>query len=345
MSVDQYFCLVAVDAAGGHPPRPAILLAAARGFLVAFSLSVSFMNQFWGLLGGKRMLLFGQTVICGILLGGMYALIAMGMTLIMGVMKIINLAHGALVMVGMYVTYVCFKEFGIDPYLGMFIAMPVLFFIGCLVQNYMINRLVEVDSILPENQVLLTVGIMIVLTEAMRLMFKSDYRSVTTTYSSKTVLLGDMSISVPMVIGFIIAMAFTFLLHLFLTRTDTGKAIRATAQDRDAAVYMGVNSSRITMITFGLGSALAAAGGSLLLPLFYLWPDIGHLFTAKSFIITILGGMGSTMGAAIGGLILGIAESLGATYISMGYKDIVGLVIFLLVLLFLPGGFRSLARR
>ncbi|HHU85560.1 MAG: branched-chain amino acid ABC transporter permease [Pelotomaculaceae bacterium] len=291
------------------------------------------------------MLLFGQTVICGILLGGMYALIAIGMTLIMGVMKIINLAHGALVMVGMYVTYVCFKEFGIDPYLGMFIAMPILFFIGCLIQNYMINRLVEVDSILPENQVLLTVGIMLVLTETMRLMFKSDYRSVSTSYSSSTVMLGDMSISVPMVIGFIIAMAFTFLLHLFLTRTDTGRAIRATAQDRDAAVYMGVNSSRITMITFGLGSALAAAGGSLLLPLFYLWPDIGHLFTAKSFIITILGGMGSTMGAAVGGLVLGIAESLGATYISMGYKDIVGLVIFLLVLLFLPGGFRSLARR
>ncbi len=289
--------------------------------------------------------LFGQTVICGILLGGMYALIAIGMTLIMGVMKIVNLAHGALVMVGMYVTYVCFSEFGIDPYLGMFIAMPVLFFIGCLIQKYMINRLVEVDSILPENQVLLTVGIMLVLTEGIRVYFKSDYRSVITSYSGNTAFLGDMSISIPMLVGFLIAMAFTMLLHFFLTKTDLGKSIRATSQDRDAAVYMGVNASRITMITFGIGSALAAAGGSLLLPLFYLFPDIGHLFTAKSFIITILGGMGSTMGAAFGGLILGIAESLGATYISMGYKDVVGLVIFILVLLFLPGGFRSLVKR
>lgn len=291
------------------------------------------------------MVLFGQTVISGILLGAMYALIAIGMTLIMGVMKIINLAHGALVMVGMYVTYVCSKDFGIDPYIGMFIAMVILFFIGCLIQKYMINRLVEVDSILPENQVLLTVGIMLVLTEGSRLIFKSDYRSVATDYSSSTIFLSNMSISVPMLIGFFIALLFTLLLHLFLTRTDLGKSIRATAQDRDAAVYMGVNASRITMLTFGIGSALAAAGGSLLLPIFYLWPDVGHLFTAKSFIITILGGMGSTMGAIIGGLILGIAESLGATYISMGYKDIVGLVIFLLVLLFLPGGFRSLAKR
>jgi branched-chain amino acid transport system permease protein len=289
--------------------------------------------------------LFGQTVICGILLGGMYALIAIGMTLIMGVMKIINLAHGALVMVGMYVTYVCFKTFGIDPYLGMFVAMPVLFFIGCIIQRYLINRLVEVDSILPENQVLLTVGIMLVLTETARLIFKSDYRSVATDYSSSTVFWGDMSISIPMVIGFIIAMALTLLLHMFLTRTDLGRSIRATAQDRDAAIYMGINAPRITMITFGIGSGLAAAGGSLLLPLFYLWPDVGHFFTAKSFIITILGGMGSTMGAIIGGLILGIAESLGATYISMGYKDVVGLIIFLMVLLFLPGGFRSLAKR
>ena len=288
---------------------------------------------------------FGQTVICGLLLGGMYSLIAIGMTLIMGVMKIVNLAHGALVMAGMYVTYVCATYYGIDPYIGMFIAMPVLFLLGCLIQKYMINRLVEVDSILPENQVLLTVGIMLVLTEVVRLIFNSDYRSVTTSYSSEAIYIGAMSISVPLVIGFVIAMAFTFLLHMFLTNTDLGKSIRATSQDRDAAVYMGVNSSKITMITFGLGAALAAAGGSLLLPMFYLFPDVGHLFTAKSFIITILGGLGSTWGAAIGGLIIGLAESLGATYISMGYKDVVGLVIFLLVLLFLPGGIRSLVKR
>ncbi|MGQ9825789.1 MAG: branched-chain amino acid ABC transporter permease, partial [Desulfotomaculales bacterium] len=216
---------------------------------------------------------------------------------------------------------------------------------GCLIQKYLINRLVEVDSILPENQVLLTVGIMLVLTELARLIFKSDFRSVTTGYSNSSFFVGDMSISIPMTVGFIIAMVFTYLLHLFLTRTDLGRSIRATAQDRDAAIYMGVNAQRVMVITFGIGSALAAAGGSLLLPLFYLWPDVGHLFTAKAFIITILGGMGSTMGALFGGLVLGIAESLGASYISMGYKDVVGLIIFLLVLLFLPGGLKSLVKR
>lgn len=236
------------------------------------------------------MTLFGQAVISGFLLGGMYALIAIGMTLIMGVMKIINLAHGALVMVGMYITFVCHQALGLDPYLGMFISMPVLFLIGCLIQKYMINRLVDVDSILPENQVLLTVGIMLVLTEIIRLIFKSDYRSVATPYSSSAIYLGDISINLPMAVGFVIAMAMTYGLHLFLTRSDLGRSIRATAQDREAAIYMGINSQRVTIITFGLGAALAAAGGSLLLPIFYLWPDIGHLFTAKSFIITILGG-------------------------------------------------------
>ncbi|MCO5387277.1 MAG: branched-chain amino acid ABC transporter permease [Desulfosporosinus sp.] len=291
------------------------------------------------------MVLFGQSVVSGVLLGSMYALIALGMTLIMGVMKIINLAHGAIVMVGMYVTYVCFQQFGLDPYIGMFVAMFVAFLLGCLIQKYMINILVKVESILPQNQVLLTIGVMLVLTEIARLIFKSDYRSVATGYSSNTIFVADMSISVPMLIGFFIAIGFTTLLHLFLTKTDLGKSIRATAQDRDAAVYMGVNASKITVITFGIGSALAAAGGSLLLPIFYLYPDVGQLFNAKSFIITILGGMGSTMGAIIGAIILGTAESLGATYISMGYKDLVGLIMFILVLLFLPGGLRSFVRR
>ncbi|PTQ55627.1 MAG: High-affinity branched-chain amino acid transport system permease protein LivH [Candidatus Carbobacillus altaicus] len=288
------------------------------------------------------MLDFLQALIWGILLGGMYALIAIGMTLIMGVMKIINLAHGALVMVGMYITYVLNVQFGLDPYIGLFIAMPTLFLLGALIQLLLINRIIDVDAILPENQVLLTVGIMVVLTETMRLLFHSDYRSVQTSYASENIHIGGISLSVPMTIGFFVALVFVLLLHLFLKKTHYGRMIRATAEDRIAAQYMGIPPKTVTVVTFGLGSALAAAGGALLLPIFYLWPDIGHLFTAKAFIITILGGLGSIVGAFFGGLLIGVFESLGATYVSMGYKDVYGLVVFLLVLLFLPGGLKSL---
>ncbi|MDY0322554.1 MAG: branched-chain amino acid ABC transporter permease [Candidatus Carbobacillus sp.] len=288
------------------------------------------------------MLEFLQALIWGILLGGMYALIAIGMTLIMGVMKIINLAHGALVMVGMYITYVLNIRFGLDPYIGLFIAMFALFLLGAFIQLLLINRLIDVDAILPENQVLLTVGIMVVLTETMRLLFHSDYRSVQTSYASWNIRIGDISLSVPMTIGFFVALIFVVLLHLFLKHTHFGRMIRATAEDRVAAQYMGIPPKIVTVVTFGLGSALAAAGGALLLPIFYLWPDIGHLFTAKAFIITILGGLGSIVGAFFGGLLIGVFESLGATYVSMGYKDIFGLIVFLLVLLFLPGGLKSL---
>ncbi|QZA32403.1 branched-chain amino acid ABC transporter permease [Hydrogenibacillus sp. N12] len=285
---------------------------------------------------------FVQALVWGLLLGGMYALIAIGMTLIMGVMKIINLAHGALVMVGMYVVYALNDAFGLDPYAGLLVAMPVLFGLGVALQRGLINRLLEVDAILPENQMLLTVGISLVLTELIRLLFHSDYRSVKTPLAEKSLAAGPISVSVPMLVGFLAALGLVLILSWFLRHTAYGRMIRATAEDRQAALYMGIPTKQVTAVTFGLGAALSAAGGGLLLPIFYLYPDIGHLFTAKAFIITVLGGMGSILGAFFGGLIIGVFESLGATYVSMGYKDLFGLVVFLLVLLFLPGGLKGL---
>jgi branched-chain amino acid transport system permease protein len=154
-----------------------------------------------------------------------------------------------------------------------------------------------------------------------------------------------MSISASYLVSFVIAMAFVAGLHLFLTKTDLGRSVVATAQDKDAAIYMGVDAKRITNFTFGLGTALAAAGGSLLLPIFYLYPDIWGPYLTKSFVITVLGGMGSTVGALSGGLLLGVAETFGATYWSPGYSNVVGLIIFLLVLLFLPGGLKTIIGR
>jgi branched-chain amino acid transport system permease protein len=216
--------------------------------------------------------------------------------------------------------------------------------LGALIQKYLLNPLLKIDSILPENQVLMTVGVGMVLTEIIRFIFHSDYKSVKTSYSSSAFYLGDISFNLPMVVAFGLAMLLTAGLFFFLLKTDIGKSVRATAQNTDAALIMGINAQWITILTYGLGSALVAAAGTLLLPIYYLFPDIGGPFTLKAFVITMLGGMGSTVGAILGGVVLGIAESLGATYISMALKDAVGLVIFLLVLIFLPGGLKTLTK-
>jgi len=286
---------------------------------------------------------FFQTVVAGFLKGGLYALIGIGMTLIMGVMGIINLAHGQLMMLAMYVTFVL-NTMGVDPYISLFVAMPVLFLIGVIIQKVLLNPLIKVETILPENQVLMTVGIGMVITEVARFAFKSDYKYVKTAYSDATFFFGGVSFSMALTIAFAIALAFTAAMFWFLLKTDLGRSIRATAQDKDAATLMGVNTGRITVITFGLGAALVAAAGSLLAPVYYIFPDLGGPFTAKAFIITILGGLGSTVGAILGGVTLGLAESLGATYLGMEYEDIVGLAIFVAVLLFLPGGFKRLTK-
>jgi branched-chain amino acid transport system permease protein len=290
------------------------------------------------------MVVFLQTLVSGILIGGIYALIGLGMTLIMGVMGIINLAHGQLMMVAMYVTFVLHAFLHMDPYLSLPVTMSSLFLLGIVIQKFLLNPLMEVESILPENQVLMTVGIGMVLTEVARFIFHSDYKSVVTVYSSKVFFIGGISFNVPMTVAFFIALGLTAALFWFLLRTDLGLSIRATAQDKEAATLMGVNSGRITVITYALGASLVAAAGTLLMPIFYLFPDIGGPFTLKAFVITILGGLGSTVGAIVGGVTLGIAESLGATYIGMEYREMVGFVIFLLVLVFLPGGLKRLTK-
>lgn len=295
---------------------------------------------------------FLQTVIQGFLLGGLYALLGIGMTIIMGVMKIINLAHGELMMVAMYIAFVLFSAFHLDPYLSVVIAAPALFLLGMGIQKYLINPVLKVDSILPENQVILTVGIGMVLANVATIIFKSDYRQTPVDYSTKAWYLTDfwstspvdLSLSFPWTVSFVLAVLITIGLWFFLTKTDLGKSIRATAQDPDAATLMGVNVQKMRMITFGLGSALVGAAGCLFIPIYYIYPDIGGQFTLIAFVITILGGLGSTVGAIIGGLILGLFESLTATYIGMGWAPVGRFMIFVAALIFLPGGVASLLK-
>jgi branched-chain amino acid transport system permease protein len=281
--------------------------------------------------------IFIQTVTSGILLGGLYALIALGMTLIFGVMRIINLAHGEFLMVGMYVCYILFKHWGVDPYLSLVVSVPLLFVIGVVIQRYLLMPLIKAKA--PgENQILMTAGIGLVMTNAALLIFSPNYFTVLTSYSNATASIGKISVSLPLLWDFLISFGITGMLYLFIMKTDTGCSIRAVAQNIDSARLMGINIDRIMIITFGVGAALVGAAGALFMPIFYVFPAIGELFTLKAFIVTVLGGMGSALGALVGGVTLGIVEQIGASYISMALKDALGFVIFVLVLIFRPSG-------
>jgi branched-chain amino acid transport system permease protein len=287
------------------------------------------------------MTVFLQSLISGILIGGVYALIGIGLTIIFGVMRVINFAHGDILMVGMYLTYELFTLAGIDPFVSIAVTIPLMFLFGGLLQKLFINRVL---GALPQNQILLTIGLGLIMSNTMMLIYTSDYKILTTSYSSSSFSILGISVSEPLAISFVITAAITLLLYWFLMKTDTGQAIRATAQDREAAQLMGINVQRMSIIAFGLGASLAGTAGALISPTYYIFPQIGSTFTLKAFVITVLGGMGSVVGATLGGIIIGVAESMGAVYISSGWKDVVVFVLFLLVLLLKPAGLMGKSR-
>jgi len=282
-----------------------------------------------------------QALISGVLIGGVYALIGIGLTLIFGVMRIINFAHGELLMLGMYAAYFLFALLHVDPFLSVVIVAPLLFLFGALLQKTIVNRALKA---LPQNQILLTIGIGLILSNAVMLAFTSDYKILTTTYSSASVSAGGISISTPLLISFAITCAITAALYWFLLETDTGQAIRATAQDREAAQLMGIDVRRMSILAFGLGAALAGTAGALIAPTYYIFPQVGSVFTLKAFVITVLGGMGSVVGATLGGVLIGVAESVGGVYVGAGWKDVVVFVLFLVVLLVKPSGLLGKSR-
>ncbi|MBI3092275.1 MAG: branched-chain amino acid ABC transporter permease [Candidatus Tectomicrobia bacterium] len=276
-----------------------------------------------------------QVLINGLLTGGIYSLISVGLALILGTMRIINIFHGELLMMAMYLTYWLYLYIHLDPYVSVLITAPVLFGFGYVMQRVLINRVLAQPEV---NQVLLTLGISMALINLFQLFFSPTYRQVRTGYSTAVLAFADVRISIPYTISFMLAFAFTFLLYSFLIRTFPGKAIRATAQDRQAAVMMGVNIATVNAISFGIGAALAAAAGSLLVPIYYIFPGVGFPFAIKAFVVVVLGGMGSVVGAALGGIIFGVVEALGSFFISTRYTDAIGLLIFIVILLVRPAG-------
>ena len=278
---------------------------------------------------------FLQSLLSGILTGGVYALAGIGMSLVFGVMNISNFAHGDLMMLGMYLAYFAFTLLHIDPYLSLLLIIPTAFLFGFLIEKVFIHRIIHHPH---QNQILLTIGLGLIMSNTALLAFTSDPKILTTSYSSSAVNIGGISLSVPLLLSFAITTVIIGILFVFLSKTTTGLALWATSQNRDAAQLMGINVAKMSAIAFGLGTALAATAGALIAPTYYIHPLAGHTFLLKAFTICVLGGLGSVVGAGVGGIIIGIVESMSSTNLSSDWKDVVVFIIFLAVLLFRPQG-------
>jgi branched-chain amino acid transport system permease protein len=276
-----------------------------------------------------------QLMINGLLLGGIYALISIGLTLIFGVLEIINFAHGEFLMLAMYVTFWLFQIYGVDPYLSLLIVIPLSFLMGWVVQRGIIQPLLKAPAL---NQIFATIGLSLVLQNAALFLFKADYRTVKTSYGDWSFMIQDLMISFPRLVAFLLALALMFSLFWYLKKTFTGKAIRALAQERRAAMLVGINVQRTYQIAFGIGIACVGAAGAMLIPIYYVFPTVGSLFVLIAFVVVILGGYNSLVGSVIGGLIIGVVEGFSGFFISPHLKEAVYFIIFIFILLFKPTG-------
>ncbi len=281
-----------------------------------------------------------SSVINGILMGGIYSLLALGLTLIFGIMKIINFAHGCLLMLGMITTYWIWRALGIDPYLLIILVFPIMFGVGYVTQRYVIRPVLvaEKDVREPISALLLTAGLAVALENFVLMVFGADYLMAKTSYSGQTFNLFGILVSVSRTYAFIATLLITFLFFRFLTKTELGRAMRATGQDRGAALLMGIDVTKVYSIAFGIGTALSGVAGLALLPFYYAHPSVGQVFMTKAFIIVVLGGLGSVPGALVGGLIIGLMESVAAQYMTATWTAILVYFAFLGVLLFKPSG-------
>jgi branched-chain amino acid transport system permease protein len=287
-----------------------------------------------------------QAAVTGIMIGGVLSLVAMGLTLIFGVLDIINFAHGALMTVGMYITFVVFDKYGIDPYVSIIFTVPALFLLGILVQRLIIH---PARNAPPHNQLLLTLGLALLVQNILLIIFTGTPRSIRLDYGRGLTSLGPLTIdfpirllgttiTMPKLAAFIFALILATVLYLILQRTDLGKAIRATAQDKEGAALVGIDVNRINLITFGLGTACVGAAASLVLPFLFVDPMAGNTFNITAFVIVVLGGMGSVPGALLGGILIGLTQEMAVVFLPSSTKLLGVFIVFVLVLLFRPQG-------
>ncbi|MEN9831423.1 MAG: High-affinity branched-chain amino acid transport system permease protein LivH [Pseudomonadota bacterium] len=275
----------------------------------------------------------------GLTTGAVYALIALGLTLIYGVLHIINFAHGASLMMALYGVYALKERWGIDPYVALPIMVPAMFVLGYVMQRAVINRASHGKD---ENILLVTLGLSIVMENLALLFFKSDTRTIETAYTLTTVAIGPESaqvmVSLPKLVAFAGALVVSALLILILQRTDLGRAIRAVAKEKQGARLMGIDVEHVYAMCFGLGLACLGAAACFLLPAYYVNPQVGNGFVLVAFTVVVLGGMGSFAGALLGGLLIGVVESFGGLFLGESLGQVGIFVIFIGVLLLRPEG-------
>ncbi len=275
------------------------------------------------------------SVLNGLTTGAVYALIALGLTLIYGVLHIINFAHGAALMVALYGVYLLKTHLGIDPYLALPIMVPAMFVLGYALQRGIINRASHGKD---ENILLVTLGLSIVLENLALMLFKSDTRSIETAYTLTTVQFGPAFIALPKLVAFAGALVASAVLLLVVNRTDLGRAIRAVAKEKHGAKLMGIDVEHVYAMSFGIGLACLGAAACFLLPAYYVNPQVGSGFVLVAFTIVVLGGMGSFAGALVGGLLVGVVESLGGLWWGESLGQLGIFALFIGVLMFRPQG-------
>jgi branched-chain amino acid transport system permease protein len=274
-------------------------------------------------------------VLNGLMTGAVYALIALGLTLIYGVLHIINFAHGALLTAAMFAAFFAYRLFGLDPYLAAVILTPLFFVLGYGLQRFIIGPAAHGED---RNILLVTLGLAVVIENALLYAFRADTRTINLPYAFNVVEVGTAFLAVPRVIAFGVVIAVALGLWLIMQWTDTGKAIRAVAKEKLGAELSGIDVAHIYAVTFGLGTACLAIAACLLMPTYYVNPGAGNAFVLVAFTIVVLGGMGSVVGALIGGLFVGVVESLSGLYLGESLGQIGIFVMFILVLLFRPNG-------
>ncbi len=276
-----------------------------------------------------------QLMIQGLLLGGIYGLIAVGLSLIFGVMGVINFAHGQMIVLGMYISFGILTLFGLDPYLSLIFVAILTAALGYIIQSTVVNRILDFPEAM---QVLPLVSIGLIIENAILLFWGPDHRSPSTVFGLVSFHLGEVMIDFSRLLAFILAIAITGFIFLFLKKSDIGKSMRAAADNRVGALVVGIDVNRINNYAFALGAATTGVAGALFIPLMPASPHLGHDFTLTAFVVVILGGMGNLAGALVGGLILGMAESMCTLWLPPTLKHVVSFAILIIIMLFKPKG-------